>query len=68
MTLAEINKRYEDIIHSDSKEPIRSRRLADLMEEMECEYKIPMIRSEAWEIQNKAVIAMYRKISMSREL
>jgi hypothetical protein len=68
MTLAEFNKRYEDIIHSDSKEPMRSQRLTDLMTEMECEYKIPMIRTEAWEIQNKAVIVMYRKISKSREL
>jgi hypothetical protein len=65
-TLAQINKEYEEITYSDLKEPIRSRRLADLMEEMEQEYKVPMIRSEAWEIQNKAVIALYRKISMSR--
>jgi hypothetical protein len=68
MTLAEINKRYEDIIHSDIKEPMRSHRLTDLMTEMVSEYKIPMIRSEAWEIQNKAVIVMYRKICRSREL
>ncbi len=68
MTLAAFNKRYEDIIHSEIKEPMRSQRLTDLMTEMECEYKIPLIRTEAWEIQNKAVIVMYRKISKSREL
>jgi hypothetical protein len=67
-TLAQINKEYEEIIHSIIKEPIRSRRLADLMDEMEMEYKIPVIRSEVWEIQNRAVIALYRKISRSRSL
>jgi hypothetical protein len=65
-TLAQINKEYEEILHSSLKEPIRSRRLADLMDEMELEYKVPVIRSEAWEIRNKAVIALYGKIRMSR--
>ena len=34
---------------------------------MEAEYHIPMIRTEDWEIRNKAVFVLYRKISMSRE-
>jgi hypothetical protein len=66
-TVAQINKEYEEIIHL-VKEPMKSHLLAALMDEMENEYKNPMIRSEAWEIRNKAVIALYRKISMSRDL
>lgn len=65
-TLKEINAEYEEIIQL--KEPNRSRQLADLMGEMEREYKIPMIRSKAWENENRSVIAMYRKISLSRNL
>lgn len=56
------------IIHGQVNEPFRSRRLASLMEEMERDYKIPSLRNEAWESQNQAVIALYRKISMSRNL
>ena len=66
-TLEEINQAYQDITHSDMKEPTRSRKLAGLMTEMESEYNIPMIRTEEWEIRNKAVFVLYRKISMSRQ-
>lgn len=65
-SLKEINAAYEEIIRQ--REPMRSRKLADLMGEMERQYKIPMVRSEAWEKENRPVIAMYRKISMSRDL
>ena len=49
------------------KEPIRSRKLACLMTEMEAEYNIPLLRTEEWKIINKAVFILYRKISMSRQ-
>lgn len=64
MKLSEINKRYEEIMQSDDQN--KCRHLADLMTEMERHYKIPMLQNEEWEKENKAVIAMYRKISMSR--
>lgn len=67
-TLSQINKDYEEIIHGAAKEPYRSRKLADLMEEMEGEYKVPAARNEEWESRNRAVIALYRKISLSRDL
>jgi hypothetical protein len=67
-TLSQINQAYEEIIQGTVTELYRSRRLADLMDEMEREYKVPMIRNESWESQNKVVIAVYRKISMSRDL
>ena len=66
-TLSEINQQYQEITHSDMKEPTRSRKLAGLMTEMESEYNIPMLRTEEWEIRNKAVFVLYRKISMSRQ-
>lgn len=64
MTLSEIHAEYEAIMQE--KEPHRTHRLADLMTYMEQAYEIPTLRNEAWEKENKAVIAMYRKISMSR--
>ena len=66
-TLSEINQQYQEITHSDMKEPTRSRKLAGLLTEMEAEYNIPMIRTEEWEIRNKAVFVLYRKISLSRQ-
>ncbi|MFZ3591509.1 hypothetical protein ACOI1C_20345 [Bacillus sp. DJP31] len=62
--LTALNRAYEEVIHGEVKEPYRSLRLAKLMSEMER----PAIRDLRWESQNKAVIALYRKISMSREL
>lgn len=67
-TLRQINQSYEEIIRGVTKEPFRSRNLADLMDEMEREYKVPAARNEAWESRNKAIIALYRKISLSRSL
>ena len=62
-TLSEINQQYQEITHSDMKEPTRSRKLAGLMTEMEAEYNTPMIRTEDWEIRNRPIFALYRKIS-----
>ncbi|PGT78175.1 hypothetical protein [Bacillus sp. AFS040349] len=67
-TLSQINNDYEEIIHGAAKEPYRSRKLADLMDEMEGTYKVPATRNEEWERRNKSIIAMYRKISLSRSL
>ena len=44
----------------------RDRALSQLMDRMEQEYHIPALQHPEWESKNKAVIAMYRKISMSR--
>lgn len=68
MTLAQFNKRYEEIIHADLPSGEKNRRLAALMTEMEREFRIPVLRNEAWEKGNKEVIALYRKISISRTL
>jgi hypothetical protein len=68
MSLTELNKRYEELLKENVSEPIRSKKLADLMTEMEGIYKIPMLRNEAWERDNRKVIALYRKISRSRDI
>lgn len=49
-------------------EPQRSLGLAKLMSEMERVFKIPALRSAGWEQDNRAVIALYRKISLSRTM
>lgn len=36
------------------------------MAELERTYKILMARNEAWEKENRAGIALYRKVSLSR--
>ncbi len=66
-TLAKLDEEYQEIILL-VKEPIRSHLLIELMTEMEREYHIPMISTEDWEIKDKPVIALYRKISLSINL
>lgn len=59
---------YESILLSDLTEKEKSRQFARLMSELEREYNIPVLRDEKWEKQNKPVVALYRKISMTRSL
>ena len=64
-SLAEIEELYEQIMRSPAGDA-RDRALASLMTNMESEYQIPALHNPEWESRNKAVIAMYRKLSMSR--
>jgi len=66
MDLKKINSRYEEIIHSDRPEEIKTNQLSMLMTYMEGHFSIPMLRNEEWESKNRKVIALYRKISRSR--
>jgi len=66
--LADYNKQYEDIIHSDLTDYQKGVRLGELMTVLEYEFRIPMLRNVAWEQENKTVIALYRKVSLSRKL
>lgn len=66
-TLTEFNKKYEQIIFSGASEDRKTRNLAELMTEMERTFKIPALRNKEWESKNRSVIALYRKISISRE-
>lgn len=53
---------------SDESREEKDRQLARLMSELERQYKIPIVRDPDWEEQNKPVVALYRKVSMSRSL
>lgn len=65
-TLSQINDQYEEILHSDLTDDQKNIKFGLLMTEMERIYRIPVLRSADWEQRNKAVIALYRKISLSR--
>ncbi|MDQ0209056.1 hypothetical protein [Alkalicoccobacillus murimartini] len=67
MDLKELNNRYEEIIHSNRPEEIKTNQLSMLMTYMEGAFSIPMQRNEEWERKNKKIIALYRKISRSRQ-
>lgn len=49
MKLAEIQKEYEEILHSDMSDHQKSIRYALLMTEMEGHYKIPMLKNKEFE-------------------
>jgi len=59
---------YEKIARSNLTDKEKTYKYSELMTEMEKVYKIPLLKDEAWERENRKVIAMYRKLSMSREL
>lgn len=65
--LSWFNNKYEKILHGAGSDEYKGALYANLMTDMESEFKIPMIRDEAWEKENRAVIALYRKISLSRK-
>ena len=67
MNLKRYNDRYEEILHAaEISTENREQLLAQLMTDLEKEYAIPMIRNTEWESNNKSLIALYRKISLSR--
>lgn len=65
--MKEIHEEYERILHGDLSAEEKSRRFAKLMTKMEREFDIPILRNVEWERKNKAVVSLYRKISMSRD-
>ena len=64
-SLAEIEELYQQIMRSPAGEA-RDRALSRLMTNMDIEYHIPALQNPEWESKNKVVMAMYRKLSMSR--
>lgn len=66
-TLKEINADYEKVLHSDLSSQEKTTKYVELMNELEQTYKVPALKDETYERENKKVIALYRKISMSRE-
>lgn len=68
MNLKEINDKYETILHSNLSQDKKDKAFADLMTTMEQTFNIPMLRKSEYEADNRKIIAMYRKISMSRSI
>jgi hypothetical protein len=66
--LAKINRKYEEILHSQMSDEQKNLALAKLMTQMEREFEIPALENDDYEKKNKAVMALYRKISMSRNI
>lgn len=65
-SLADYQREYEEIIFSD--QPKRDMLLVGLLTEMEKQFKIPMPRNKEWEREHPEIIAMYRKITITRSL
>lgn len=60
MRLVEYNKKYEDI-HADLSTYEKDLKLTSLISDLEKTYRIPVLRSDTWEVEIKVVIAKYRK-------
>jgi hypothetical protein len=67
-SLTQINDHYEQVLNLNLNECDKDIEYARLMNEIESDYKVPMIRNEGWENKNKKVISLYRKISISRSI
>lgn len=65
-SLLDYQREYEKIIHAD--QPRKDILLVGLMTEMEKQFKIPVIRNEEWERENSKIMAMYRKLRITRTL
>lgn len=66
--LKEFDNCYESLIKSNKSNNEKSHQLSELMTEMEKEFEIPILKNQEWEEENKAVTALYRKMSISRDL
>lgn len=64
-TIQEMQEEYEQIMRLPEGD-VRDRALGNLMTRMEREYLIPAMQDQEWENAHKAVITMYRKLSMGR--
>lgn len=66
MMITHFHKQYEDIMKLS--EPQKTLRLSALMDDIQIHYNIPLIRDTEWEKNNRVIIALYRKVSMSRDI
>ncbi|GGN66318.1 hypothetical protein [Oceanobacillus indicireducens] len=62
--LQSYRNRFEEIKKSD--EPIRTRKLASLMSDLELSYNIPVFAMAVYEKNNPEVMALYREVSNAR--
>lgn len=59
-------KKYEEILNASLTKTEKDKRLSELMTEMEMVYKIPILKCPGWENNNRDIIDLYKKISLSR--
>ena len=64
MPIQEFEKRFDEI--DKSKEPTRTKRLSNLMSDMEQVYRIPVQNDVEFNKNNIEVINLYKKVSMAR--
>ena len=65
MNIKLFEKRFKEI--DKAKEPWRTKRLANLMSDLERMYGIPALRNPEFEMQNPELMALYRKVSAARK-
>ena len=66
VSLAQLHREYERIMHADLHNADRDKALANLMDEIKRDFGVPLIRDPEWERCNRSVVALYRKVSESR--
>ncbi|TCN20454.1 hypothetical protein EV146_11473 [Mesobacillus foraminis] len=66
-TLRQINAVYEKILCSDMNERVKKKKFASLIREIKKDYHIPLIINKDWEQDHLEVMALYRKIEISRD-
>ncbi|SEQ22505.1 hypothetical protein SAMN05216232_1952 [Virgibacillus subterraneus] len=64
--LQRFEKQFVEVM--EGREPVRSKRLTNLMARMEKALHIPMIRRDDYLQQNKEVMDLYVKVSLARNL
>ena len=65
-TLERFHNRYAQIL--ETKEPTRTMRLNNLMDDMKQVYCIPLFKNELFERENVRVMHLYRAASRARDL
>ncbi|MED3728872.1 hypothetical protein HPB58_09325 [Priestia filamentosa] len=66
LSLSMINKQYEEVLLLKTTHAIKFLKLSHLLTYMRKKYFVPPIENEKWETENRKVIALYRKIIISR--
>ena len=67
ISLAEVQRQYEEAMELPEG-LVRDNALSKLMNLIRSEFNIPLAQDLNWERKNPAVMAMYRKLSISRSL
>lgn len=67
VSLAEVQDRYETIMRLPEGTE-RDKALSALMDFVQREFSVPLMEDIEWDRKNPSVIAMYRKISISRSI